>query len=174
MKTEEVTDLNAEELIKPEYLFLKNSIQTKEEALRFLSERALSLGITNDAGALYADFVKRETEMATGLEGGYAIPHTKSKNVKRPAILYLVTEGDIEWGSFEGGVAVRRIFALLFPEKGGAQAHLELLSKLAVCLLDSEFRIKVEEAHDPGALCSYLLARLDEGFGSGSGDSTKS
>lgn len=152
--------MNAEDVIRTEQIFLNVPLATKDDVLTFVAEKAKELGITDDASGLRVDLVKREGEMATGLEGGYAIPHAKSDHVRRTAILYISVPEDLAWGSFEGSVMVRRMFALLVPKEGGANVHLELLSQLAVGLIEESFRAQVEAAQDAESLCAVLRAQM--------------
>lgn len=154
--------MDAREIIKPEFLFLQTDIASKREALEFISQQAVRLGISNDANVLQAALWKRESEMATGLVGGFAIPHAKSDAVARPAILFAVAPCDIDWGSYDGGsIVVNRIFALLVPRGGGEAVHLRLLSQLAVCLINESFCEEVRREGDADRLCALLRGHMN-------------
>lgn len=154
--------MNAEELIKPEQVLLGIHAETKRDVLELLAGHAEKLGIADDADALLADLLHREEEMATGLAGGYAIPHAKSSHVVRPAVLFAELTQEVAWSSYDENVPAKRVFALLIPHEGGSGLHLRLLSKLAVCLIDDEFCHTVESEHDEEALCTYLRERMED------------
>lgn len=154
--------MNAQEIIKPEFLFLQTDIASKQDALEFISQQAVRLGISADAEVLQVALWKRESEMATGLAGGFAIPHAKSDAIARPAILFAVAPRDIAWGSYDGGfILVDRIFALLVPRSGSETVHLRLLSQLAVCLIDESFCDEVRGEVDADRLCALLRSHMD-------------
>ena len=69
-------------MIKDEYIFLDVDVKTKQEALEFVSAKALELGITDDKDGLLSDFLKREKEYSTGLQDEFAIPHANSVHAK--------------------------------------------------------------------------------------------
>lgn len=153
--------MKPEEVIKPEHVFFDAPVASKDEAMTFIASEAQALGITDDAEALKAALLHREEEMATGLAGGFAIPHTKTECVKRPAVLYVSLPHDIAWSSFDGSdLTVNRLFALLVPLKDAGTLHVELLSKLAVCLIDEGFCSHIAQIADERELAAYLCERV--------------
>ena len=55
-------------MFKEEYIFFDVNVNTKTEALEFISEQALKLGLTDNKNELLNDFMKREEEFSTGLQ----------------------------------------------------------------------------------------------------------
>lgn len=153
--------MKPEEIIKAEQVFFNAPIASKDDAMAFIASQAKALGITDDAEALKAALLHREEEMATGLAGGFAIPHTKAACVKRPAVLFVSIPQDIAWSTFDGSdLSVNRLFALLVPLKDAGTLHVELLSKLAVCLIDETFCAHIAEISDEHELAAYLCERV--------------
>lgn len=126
------------EYINPSQVFLDNPSKTCDEALEFLSKKAAELGIANDEAGVLKAFKAREAEGSTGMMGGFAIPHGKTDAVNKPAILVVKFANDVEWKSMDGK-PIRVAIALLTPESQAGTAHLEMLSKVAVKLMDNDF-----------------------------------
>lgn len=140
---------------------LNKDLKNKNEVLTFISEKALELGITDNKDELLKDLWKREEEYSTGIQDGFAIPHAKSKYVKKASILYIKTNDDIEWETLDGS-NVRYIFNLLAPDENEGKAHLKMLSKVATCLMDDEFTEEVKKANDESQLVEYILEKMKE------------
>ncbi len=154
--------MNTEDIINERQVFLGVPARSKGEALSFVAEKALGLGIADDADGLVADLAHREEQMATGLAGGFAIPHAKSSHVLRPAVVYASLADPVSWSSFDGSsLEASRLFALLVPADEAGTTHLELLSKLAVCLVDESFCERVRSIESPNELASFLCERVE-------------
>lgn len=54
------------------------------------------------------------------------------------------------------------VFALLVPMKNAGDLHLQLLSKLAVCLLDNEFKENVRSSSDKSSFIAMVEEALDK------------
>ena len=66
-------------MLEQENIYLNEDLHNKEEILEFIAEKAYHLGITDDKEALLKDLWKREGEYSTGIQDGFAIPHSKDK-----------------------------------------------------------------------------------------------
>lgn len=147
-------------MLKEEYIELDTQLSTKEEALRYISQKALQYQLTDDKEDLYQDFLNREAEFSTGLQDGFAIPHARSNHVKDIAIMYIRTNKDIDWGTLDEK-PVRYMFALLVPSDLEGQVHLEMISKLATCLLEDDFKNKVKSLTDKTELKEYIFKEME-------------
>lgn len=147
------------QLIDSDHIFLDEDLADKEVVLDFVSNKAEKLGICTSAKALRTDLEKREGEISTGLQDGFAIPHAKSAHVLEPSVLFLRTIAPIAWETLDGS-DVRCIFALLVPESDAGSTHLRLISKLATNLLEKKFKEHLALADDPKELCDYILASI--------------
>ncbi|WP_187324480.1 PTS sugar transporter subunit IIA [Olsenella uli] len=140
-------------------VFLDVPLADKDAVLRFVSEKAVALGICDTAENLLADLYKREGETSTGLQDGFAIPHSKSPHVFEPSVIFVRTVDPIAWETLDGG-DVRCVFALLVPESDGGSTHLRLISKLAMHLLDKEFKSHITASTDPDEICEYIAQSI--------------
>lgn len=81
----------------------------------------------------------REALQSTGIGDGIAIPHPRSPivmHIRRPMITLCFLERPIDFGALDG-LPVRVLFSLTSPS---ARAHLQLLSRVAFALQDSQFK----------------------------------
>lgn len=108
---------------------------TKEEVIRGLA------GIVADTGRAEAeglgnDAMEREGKSATGMPGGFAIPHCRSAAVNTASLGFARLSNPVDFGD-KGGPA-DLVFLIAAAESGGAD-HMKLLTKLARALVKKDF-----------------------------------
>ncbi len=150
----------AEEFVKAENVFLGQDFAGRDDALSFLSNEAVKLGIADDADALMQAFLSREAEGTTGMMDGFAIPHAKSAAVKTASVLVVKDDSGITGWDTMDQAPVNVAIALLIPEAQAGTTHLKLLSKVAEALMDEGFRATVKSATDASAVADAINARL--------------
>lgn len=149
-------------MFKEEYIFFDVNVNTKKEVLEFVSDQALSLGLTDNKDGLLEDFLKREEEYSTGLQDGFAIPHAKSSHAKEIAIIYVSCKNPIkEWETLDDSL-VTNLFALIVPKQNAGNEHLMMISKLATNLLEDEFKNKVKSSDNKSELTKYIKKIMKE------------
>ena len=89
------------ETVTASHVFLGNTASSVDEVLQFLSEKAVELGVTDDAEATLEAFKNREAEGTTGMMGGFAIPHCKSDIVKQATVMVVKFSGEVAWSSMD-------------------------------------------------------------------------
>lgn len=135
---------------------------TLEELFAFLSEKAVELGIADDAEAVRAAYFKREDEGSTGMVNGFAIPHAKSPAINAPAIIVAKLTGQIMgWASLDGE-PIEIAISLLVPNCDANTAHIRLLSKTAVMLMDPGFRELLKGSDDAEEIAARINAELEK------------
>ena len=147
------------DFVKAEQVFLDNPATTVDEALEFLSKKAVELGLSDDEAAVLEAFKAREAMGTTGMQNGFAIPHCKSLAVKGASVIVVKFAGDVAWKSMDDS-PIRVAIALLVPDNKAGTTYLRMLSQLAVMLMQEEFREKVLSTDDP----EELAAIVNEGF----------
>ena len=148
------------EFVKPEQVFVSESFETRDDALSFVSNNAVKLGIAQDADELMAAFLKRESEGTTGMMDGFAIPHAKTATVNRAAVMVVKDPSGIgAWDTMDQQPVTVAI-ALLVPEQQAGTAHLKILSKVAEALMDEDFRAAVKRETDAAAIAKAINDRL--------------
>ena len=128
---------------------------TVDEALAALAEKAVSAGFADDAAALVDAFKAREAEGTTGLMGGFAIPHAKSDAIREAGVLVARFPAGVSWSSMDGKPITCAI-ALLTPASQSGTTHLQLLSRVAVMLMDEHFRSSVQDATDAAKVAELV------------------
>lgn len=117
---------------------------TKEEVLEKMADILFREGILNSKENYLDDVLEREKLGTTGVGMSIAIPHGKSKSVKKTAVAIAKLQNPVEWNSLDNK-PVKMVFLLAVPE-GDDKNHLKLLSKLAAMLIDDGFREKLLNA----------------------------
>lgn len=126
------------QVIRQEHVFIDVPVASKEECLRMISKKAVELGICSDADAVYEGFMVRESEGETGIEDGFAIPHTRCEAVQKSGVIFVKSQQPVEWESMDDQ-PIQVMIALLVP-KGGNNEHIHLLAALSRVLIKQEFR----------------------------------
>ena len=142
-------------------VFVGQSLATREDMLRFISDRAAELGITDDAGAVYEAFVAREEMGETGMTDGFAVPHAKSTAIKEAAVIVVKNDHAIEWPSFDDK-PIDIAISLLVPDGEAGTTHIRLLSKTAVLLMKDEFKALVRGTDDAEAIAAAVEAGIED------------
>jgi len=135
------------ELITARLVTLDEAIGSdKSEVIRALAARVVAEGRATDADALAADALEREGKSATGMPGGIAIPHCRSKAVTVPTLAMARLTPGVDFGAKDAGADL--VFFIAVPD-GADQAHLVLLAKLARSLIKPEFTDSLRNAATP-------------------------
>lgn len=110
----------------------------KDEIIRAVGQMMVDAGKVNDKDRYIEAVFQRETECATGIGMGVAIPHCKSDAVNDAAFALIKLKNPVEWGSLDGGPVIF-VIQLAAPDSSD-NAHLRMLSQLARNLMDDDFR----------------------------------
>ena len=149
------------DFVRAENVFVKQSIGTREEVLRFICDKAAELGAVDDADTAYEAFLAREAMGETGMTDGFAVPHAKSDDIKDAAVFVVKNATPLEWPSFDEK-PVDVAIALLVPGGEAGTTHIKLLSKTAVLLMKDEFKNLVHGTDDAAAIADAINAGIDE------------
>lgn len=147
-------------LVSAEHVFFTETFASRDEALVFISNNAVKLGMADDSDALVTAFLKREAEGSTAMMDGFAIPHAKTNAVKNAGVIVVkVSEGVSAWESVDHQPVTCAI-ALLAPESQAGTTHIKLLSEVAQALMDEDFRRMLKAEVDPEKIAAAINARL--------------
>ena len=119
--------------------------RTREEVLRAAVD-VMKFPEGADREMVLRLFLAREELASTAIGDGIAVPHVRSPivlHVERPLIFLCLLETPVEFGALDGQ-PVHALFFLVCPT---VRSHLRLLSRLAFCLRDADFR---ETVRRPG------------------------
>ncbi len=121
-------------------IFLDQEWRTKEEVFDGLIDALYKQEVLDDPSEFKKAVLERETISETGLEKGFAIPHGKSKTVRKAAFAFARLNSPIpDWKSIDPTNKVQYIFLLAIPEAEAGSTHLELLAELSKRLLHEDF-----------------------------------
>ena len=149
------------DFVKPSHVFLDCPAKDVDEALHFIADKAVDLGLGADADAIYKAFRAREDMGSTGMTDGFAIPHAMDPEIKETAVIVLKFADAPEWKTMDGQPVVYAI-ALLVPTDEGSGVHLEMLSKIARVLTHVNFRNDMEKAETAEDIAAAINARLHD------------
>ena len=148
-------------LIEDNYIFLNEDYKSKQELLSFIAAKAEELNICDTKEGLLEDLLAREAEFSTGLQDGFAIPHARSSHVKRVSVFGIRNRSDLDWETLDDS-EVHYLFALLVPKVNEGNIHLQMISKLATCLLEDDFKDKIKSTSDKSELKDYILKNITD------------
>jgi len=126
------------ELLKSSSIALNTAPRDKEDAIRKLADLMETSGNLSDKEAYVKDVLIREAAGSTGLGDGIATPHAKSNGVKAAGLAAMTVPGGVDFDSLDGNPA--RIFFLIAAPDEANDLHLQVLSKLATLIMDSDFK----------------------------------
>ena len=122
-------------------------------AIRTLAETLVRDDRLADLEGFLSDVQRREEQMATGLPGGVAIPHSRSRHVNSPSIAFGRSDEGIACGAADG--PARLVFLIAVPE-GGASDQLAVLAQLARRLAKPSLREQLLTMTDPQEIAELL------------------
>ncbi len=149
------------DFVKAEYVFVKQSATSREEVIRLISDKAVELGVAQDADAVYDAFMAREDMGDTGMTDGFAVPHAKSASITQATVIVVKNDTPLEWPSFDGN-PIDIAISLLIPDDEAGTTHIKLLSKTAVLLMKEDFKSLVRGSDDPQAIADAINAGIEE------------
>lgn len=131
--------------------------RNKEEALqRLCREASEKAGI--DEQQLLDSVMVRERAMSTAVEEGVAFPHARMVGIKRPLLVYALSENGIEWNSPDGKPC-RIIFMIITPI-GEDDLQVQILGALARVMMEPQNREELLIEHDPNRIRDILSSAL--------------
>ena len=134
------------DLLKKNGIELNTSIETKEEAINKLVDLMNNTGSLNNKEEYKKAVLDRENLSTTGIGDGIAIPHAKTKAVKKAGLSAMVVKDGVDYDSLDGNPA--QLFFMIAAPEGENNVHLEVLARLSTILMDEEFRKSLMGAKD--------------------------
>jgi PTS system fructose-specific IIA component len=147
-------------LLDERHVFIDEKLATKEEAIIFLGEKAVLLGLANDKQTIIDSFLAREGESTTGMMDGFAIPHAKNSAIERAGVFIIRLSSEIDWDSLDGKPTMVLI-AMLIPEQEAGTTHLKILSQIARLLMKNEFKDNLQTLPTAEAIANYVMQKIE-------------
>ena len=137
--------MTVSDVLKSDRIALHLKSDTKESALKELTELLYKSGALTDKDAFFNDVITRESISTTGIGNGIAIPHGKSANVLETTVAIGRCEKPLEWESVDDK-PVNFIVLLAVNENDKTGVHVRLLSQMARKLVSEETCRRLLEA----------------------------
>ena len=132
------------DLLSIDSIEIGSSYKDKDELLKNAVKLMCRSGIINNEKEYLNSVLEREKESTTGVGNGIAIPHGRCKAVDKAGLAAIVLNKPVEYESLDNK-PVELLFLIAAPEDKG-NVHLEILSKLAMMLMDQEFTFKLKNS----------------------------
>lgn len=132
------------DLLSIDSIEIGSSYKDKDELLKNAVKLMCRSGIINNEKEYLNSVLKREKESTTGVGNGIAIPHGRCKAVDKACLAAIVLNKPVEYEALDNK-PVELLFLIAAPEDKG-NVHLEILSKLAMMLMDQEFTFKLKNS----------------------------
>ena len=139
--------MRIKDLLKVEAIELGVSAASKEAAIDKLVALHDKVGNLADVEGYKAAILKRESESTTAIGEGLAVPHAKTAAAKHPGLAAITVPDGVDYDAPDGQPATL-LFMIAAPE-GAGDAHLEILSRLMVMLMDPDFGAALRAAKTP-------------------------
>ncbi|MFK4304422.1 MULTISPECIES: fructose-specific PTS transporter subunit EIIC [unclassified Paenibacillus] len=137
-----ITDL----MIK-ETMIMDLQATTKDGAIEELIASLEASGRINDRALFKEMIYKREAESSTGIGGGIAMPHAKTKAVNEATVVFAKSSKGVDFESLDGEPA--NVFFMIAAPEGAANTHLRTLAALSRLLIDTDFIGKLMNTQTP-------------------------
>ena len=136
---------------------LELDVASKEEAIDALVDMLMQSGVLSSKEDFINDVYVRETAGQTGIGGGIAIPHGKSKSVLKTSLAIGRTKRPIEWESLDDE-PVRCIILFAVREADSTTVHVRLLGQFAGKLADEDIVAALLNGNDAKEIITILSA----------------
>ncbi|SDB37823.1 PTS system, fructose-specific IIC component [Pseudobutyrivibrio sp. YE44] len=125
------------EFIDPKGIQLQVALADQNEAIDKLIALHDAVGNLKDAAGFKTAILEREAKGSTAIGNGIAVPHGKSASVAKAGLVAITCPDGVDYKALDGKPS-NLLFMIAAPE-GGADTHLEVLSKLMTMLMDTAF-----------------------------------
>lgn len=147
------------EMIDQRLISLNLDVANKEDAIQKICRMMYDAGKVSDYDQYLNGVKNREAEFATGMGNGIAIPHCKNDCVKEAAFTLVKLKNPVDWGALDDE-PVDYVIMLAAPNSSD-NVHLKMLSKLAVSLMDDNFRKSLKDAADVEQIINIFKSRKE-------------
>ena len=148
------------DLLNKNGIELNTNVRTKEEAIDKLVNLMSNTGNLNNKDEYKKAVLDRESLSTTGIGDGIAIPHAKTKAVKKAGLSTMVVKEGVDYDSLDGNPA--KLFFMIAAPEGENNVHLEVLARLSTILMDEGFRERLIKAKDKEEFLSLIDDKENE------------
>ncbi|RCS79073.1 PTS lactose transporter subunit IIC [Brachybacterium alimentarium] len=145
-------------LMTPELVRLEVAPPGDKQAVIGLMADLISATGRAERDGLEAGLLKREESFATGMPGGFAIPHCRTDAVHEAALGFLRLAEPVDFGSADGPADL--IIGIAAPA-GTDDQHLKLLAQLSRALIRPEFLADLRAAKKPHEVSDLVMGVIE-------------
>lgn len=137
---------------------LQTEFSSRDEAIYYLIEQLDKQGKLLDKKQFTDSVFERESQGATALGEGLAVPHGKSDAVKEAAFAAVTLKNSIQWPGIDEDQPedVNMVFLLAIPNAEAGSTHIQLLTKLTCALADDRIRDSILNTDSVAEFMSLL------------------
>ncbi|MGG3307295.1 fructose-specific PTS transporter subunit EIIC [Paenibacillus lautus] len=147
------------DLMIQETMIMDLKAVTKEAAIDELIASLAASGRINDPVLFKEMILKREAESSTGIGGGIAMPHAKTKAVNEPTVVFAKSRQGVDFEALDGEAAY--VFFMIAAPEGAGNTHLRTLAALSRLLIDAEFIGQLMNTNTPGEVTALFDSKQE-------------
>ncbi|OME90944.1 MULTISPECIES: PTS fructose transporter subunit IIABC [Paenibacillus] len=151
--------MNITDLMVQETMIMDLKAVTKEAAIDELIASLAASGRINDPVLFKEMILKREAESSTGIGGGIAMPHAKTKAVNEPTVVFAKSRQGVDFEALDGEAAY--VFFMIAAPEGAGNTHLRTLAALSRLLIDAEFIGQLMNTNTPGEVTALFDSKQE-------------
>ena len=154
--------MRIKDLLSVDAIELGVSAADKEAAIDQLIALHDKVGNLASVSGYKEAIMKRESESTTAIGEGLAVPHAKTAAAKQAGLAAITIPDGVDYDAPDGQPATLA-FMIAAPE-GAGDAHLEILSRLMVMLMDPDFGAALRAAKTPEEFLDIINKQEDEKY----------
>ncbi|WP_130858894.1 fructose-specific PTS transporter subunit EIIC [Gracilibacillus phocaeensis] len=159
-QTSAQTSKQVGQLLESKQIFLQEKLNSKDDVLHFIADKAVALNIADNANEVYTGLQKREQEGSTGMENGIAIPHVASSSVREAKLIVVRLEQGMDWPALDEQPTTF-VISILVPE-GNSNEHLDILSNLSRRLVNQDFVDTLKQSQSEQKIKELLIGGIEQ------------
>ncbi|GEN50568.1 PTS fructose transporter subunit IIABC [Alkalibacterium pelagium] len=135
------------DVLRKDLMIMDLEATSKEAVIDEMIQRLAEKDVISDVETFKTGIMNRESQTSTGLGNGIAMPHSKNKAVKEPAVLFAKSTKGVEYEALDNQ-PVELFFMIAAPE-GGNDLHLQVLASLSRKLVDESVVSDLKQVRTP-------------------------
>ena len=135
------------DLLKADLMIFDLKADDKMGAINEIAKNFHDKGYVESKEEFKKGLVERESQGSTALGESVAIPHTKNKTVKEPAVLFARKIGGLDYEALDGEPT--EIFFAIGAPAGENDLHVETLAELSKMIMKDGFIADLKKAENP-------------------------
>jgi fructose-specific phosphotransferase system IIA component len=142
------------DLISPEVVKVPLESRTKNEVIRELVGLLRDAGKISEVQPVHDAVIARENMGSTGLENGIAVPHAKTRAVRKLTMALGVSPQGVDFQSIDGKPS--KLFFLLLAPPDQSGPHIQALAEIARITKSPSFCSAIANAPDAEAVVALF------------------